>query len=99
MRHTGYTWFCTHTTLVALFVVQIRFRVGVHLVEQIESELEVLGVVVSCLVVPWPTPPSIFYVFCYSVFRQDIPYVRFVILVSDLHRILEALVLMTPFLG
>ena len=50
----------------------------------------------SCLAVPWPTSPSILYVFCYSVFRQDIPYVRFVILVSDLHRILEALVLMTP---
>ena len=27
--------------------------------------LEVLGVVVSCLAVPWPTPPSIFYLFCY----------------------------------
>ena len=39
--------------------------------------LEVLGVVVSCLAVPWPTPPSIFYLYCYSVFRQDIPYVRF----------------------
>ena len=61
--------------------------------------LECLGVVVSCLAVLWPTPPSIFYVFCYSVFRQDIPYVRFVILVSDLHRILGALVLMTLILG
>ncbi|XP_027769052.1 uncharacterized protein LOC107019492 [Solanum pennellii] len=47
MRHTGYTWFRTHTTLVALFVVQIRFRVGAHLVEQIESELGVLGVVMA----------------------------------------------------
>ena len=42
MRHTGYTWFRTHTTLVALFVVQIRFRVGAHLVEQIESGLKFL---------------------------------------------------------
>ena len=67
--------------------------------EQIESELGVLGVVVSCLAVPWPTPPSIFYVFCYSIFGQDIPYVRFVILVSDLHHILEALVLMTAIFG
>ena len=99
MRHTGYTWFHTHTTLVALFVVQIRFLVGAYLVEEIESALEVLGVVVRCLAVLWPTPPSIFYVFFYSVFRQDIPYVRFVILVSYLHRILEALVLMTPILG
>nr|XP_010324756.2 uncharacterized protein LOC104648663 [Solanum lycopersicum] len=42
MRHTGYRWFCTHTTLVALFVVQIRFRVEAHLVEQFESELGVV---------------------------------------------------------
>ena len=65
----------------------------------LSPSLECLGVVVSCLAVPWPTTPSIFYVFGYSVFRQDIPYVRFAFLVSDLHRILEALVLMTPFLG
>ena len=57
MRHTRYTWFRTHTTLVTLFVVQIRFRVEAHLVEQFESELGVVLV----------------------VFKQDIPYVRFVI--------------------
>ena len=100
MRHTEYTWFRTHTTLVALFfVVQIRFRVGAHLEEQFESEFGVswsCGELLGCSVA---TSPSIFYLFCYSVFRQDIPYVRFVILVSDLHRILEALVLMTPILG
>ena len=36
--------------------------------EQIDSELEVLGVVVSCLAVPWPTPPSIF---TYSVIQYS----------------------------
>ena len=45
MIHTEYTWFRTHTTLVALFVVQIRFRVGAHLEEQFESEF---GVSWSC---------------------------------------------------
>ena len=43
----------------------------------LSPSFECLGVVVSCLAVPWPTPPSIFYLFCYSVLRQDIPYVRF----------------------
>ena len=61
--------------------------------------LECLGVLVSCLVVPWPTPSSIFCLFCHLVFRQGIPYVRFVILVSDLPRILEDLVLNTSILG
>ena len=64
----------------------------------LSPSLECLGVVVSCLAVPWPTLPLSLLIML-SVFIQDIPYVRFVILVSDLHRILEALVLMTPIHG
>ena len=95
MRPIGYTWFRTHTTLVALFVVQIRVRVEAHLVEQFESEL---GVVVSSLAVPWPHLPLSF---IYSVISIQTRYPLCYIfnLVSDLHRILEALVYKTKILG
>ena len=36
--------------------------------------LECLRVVVSCLVVPWPTPPSIFIYSTILVFKHDISY-------------------------
>ena len=80
-------------------MVQIQFRVGAHLEEQFESEFGVswsCGELLGCSVAHTSLYLYIFYI---SVFRQDILYVRVVFLVSDLLRILEALVLMTPILG
>ena len=78
MRHTEYTWFRTHITLVALFVVQIRFQVGAHLEEQFESEFGVswsCGELLGCSV----AHTSLYLLFILLlIFKQDIPYVRFV---------------------
>lgn len=47
-----------------------------------------------------PTPPFYLFIYCVVlVFKQDISYIYTCHLVSDLHRILEALVLMTLNLG
>ena len=45
MKYTGFTWFHTHTTRVALSMVHIQFRIGAHREEQFESEF---GVSWSC---------------------------------------------------